>query len=136
MATILERLASELRKEEEGERTAAQEQRIAKLEAQLSKAQKEATPEEREDAIEEITDEEYELIRQHRAGKTAPPKVEEPPAEETKPKRTRPGRQKGKAYGWTVDENGRVQKTDIAHIYSGEDEPDEVELPDEEEMAA
>lgn len=53
--------------------------------------------------------------------------------EDKKPKKkTRPGRKKGRAYGWTV-KNGRVVLTDVAQVYSGEDEPDEVELMDEEE---
>jgi len=53
---------------------------------------------------------------------------------EEKKKKTRPGRKNGKAYGWYVDENGRVKVTDVAQVYSGEDEPDEVELyPDGEE---
>lgn len=53
--------------------------------------------------------------------------------EDKKPKKkTRPGRKHGRAYGWTV-KNGRVVLTDVATVYSGEDEPDEVEMMDEEE---
>lgn len=52
---------------------------------------------------------------------------------ETK-KKSRPGRKNGRAYGWYVDEKGRVRTSDVATVYSGEDEPDEVELyPDEDE---
>lgn len=53
-----------------------------------------------------------------------------------KPK-TRPGRKANMAYDWDVDDDGRVVELDVARIYSGEDEPDEVELPAElEEPAA
>lgn len=51
-----------------------------------------------------------------------------PPAP-PKPKKTRPGRKAGNAYAWTVDDDGNVSKTGTAVVYSGEDEPDEVELP-------
>ena len=53
---------------------------------------------------------------------------------EEKKKKTRPGRKNGKAYGWYLDERGKVKISDVAQVYSGEDEPDEVELyPDDEE---
>lgn len=60
------------------------------------------------------------------------PSTDEPPAAKP-PRRTRPGRKSGMAYDWWVDDEGRVTKLDIARVYTGEDEPDEVELPDEEE---
>ncbi len=54
--------------------------------------------------------------------------------ETEKKKKTRPGRKSGRAYGWYVDEKGRVKVSDVATVYSGEDEPDEVELyPDDED---
>lgn len=44
--------------------------------------------------------------------------------------RTRPGRKSGNAYDWWVDdETGEVVKLDVARIYSGEDEDDEVNIP-------
>jgi hypothetical protein len=47
-----------------------------------------------------------------------------------KPKRrTRPGRKAGQAYGWWVGADGQVEKLDIARVYTGEDEADEVDLP-------
>ncbi len=50
----------------------------------------------------------------------------------TEPKRkTRPGRKKGRAYDYTI-KNGKVVLLDVANVYSGEDEPDEVELTPEE----
>lgn len=50
-----------------------------------------------------------------------------------KPKRTRPGRRSGAVYDWFVDENGKVVKAEVAKVYTGEDEPDEVELPEDED---
>lgn len=51
-----------------------------------------------------------------------------------KKRKTRPGRKNGRAYAWYVDEKGKVQVSDVARVYSGEDEPDEVDLyPDDEE---
>lgn len=56
----------------------------------------------------------------------------EVPKEEKK-KKTRPGRKSGRAYDWYVDDKGRVVVTDVATVYSGDDEPDEVETWDQEE---
>lgn len=42
-------------------------------------------------------------------------------------RKTRPGRKSGRAYDWTV-ENGKVVHLDVARIYSGDDEPNEVEI--------
>jgi hypothetical protein len=54
--------------------------------------------------------------------------------DEGKKKKSRPGRKNGRAYGWYVDEKGKVKVSDVATVYSGEDEPDEVELyPDDED---
>lgn len=56
------------------------------------------------------------------------------PVDDKKKKKSRPGRKNGRAYGWYVDEKGKVKVSDVATVYSGEDEPDEVELyPDDEE---
>ena len=126
---MLEKQLELVRAKKGSEKEAALEARIAQLEARFE----EKPAEEQEDAIEELTEEEYELIRQHRAGQKEKPEAEakeEKPEPEEPKKRTRPGRKKGNAYQWTVDEGGNVQKTDIAHIYSGEDEPDEVEIPE------
>jgi hypothetical protein len=59
-----------------------------------------------------------------------PDEKPEPEAEKTPRRRTRPGRKNGAAYGWWVDDDGNVVKIDGARIYSGDDEPDEVELPE------
>lgn len=40
----------------------------------------------------------------------------------------RPGRKSGAAYDWYVDDDGKVVRSPTAVIYSGEDEPDEVEM--------
>ena len=142
IAAIMRRLADEIEREDAGEQTAAQatatEERIAALEEQLKAAKRKEGPAAAEDALEEISDEEMELIRAHRAGTISPPTIELPavdPLESVKTK-TRPGRKKGEAYQWTVADNGKVQKTDIAHVYSGEDEPDLVELAGDESAAA
>lgn len=42
---------------------------------------------------------------------------------------TRPGRKRGNVYDWTTDEDGNVQQLGIGRVYTGEDEPEEVELP-------
>lgn len=90
---------------------------------------------ERREALAELDDEERELLAAHRAGKLAPGSDDgvlggKPPAGEEPPKpKVRPGRKTGQAYLWDVDEDGRPFKTEIAHVYSGADEPDEVEIP-------
>src|ERR1035437_6767958 len=129
----MRRLADAIEQEEQGEQSAAQasatDERIAKLETQLTAAKKRGGPSAVEDALEEISDEEMELIRAHRAGiATPPPAAAEPPAADPPAVRTRAGRKKGKAAQFTVDEAGKVQKTDVAPIFSGEDEEDEVPI--------
>jgi hypothetical protein len=127
---MLRRLADEYEKEEKGESSAATEKRIAELEA----AVKRAPADDREEALEELDEDEWELVKQHRAGKeTSGPKPKpKKPAAEEKPKRTRPGRKSGEAYQWYLDDDNVVQRSDIPVVYNGEDEPDEVELPDDE----
>jgi hypothetical protein len=43
--------------------------------------------------------------------------------------RTRPGRRSGNVYDWDVDEDGKVVRLDTAKVYSGDDEPERVEIP-------
>jgi len=136
LKALLRKLADEYEAEEEREASAAREQRIDELEAQIKKASRKE-PQAVEDAAEELSDEEWALIQAHRKGGAKPPAAEEPAAEEpVAEKRTRPGRKSGQGYMWTVDDDGFVQKVDILHVYSGADEPDEVELPDEPEEPA
>lgn len=88
---------------------------VRKLLAEVEEEIKEEKKEEKDDKKEEKEDEKED--------------------EKKDPKRrTRPGRKSGRAYGWWIDDDGEVVKLDIARVYSGEDEPDEVDLlPKEEE---
>lgn len=124
----------EARLEQEGESTKAIEERIERLEQGVKGADRADV----EDAIEELSEDEWELVQQHRAAGAAKPKpkAKAKVEEEERPRRTRPGRKSGSAYQFHVDDDGRVHRTDIAHIYNGEDEPDEVELPDDDEHEA
>jgi ribosomal silencing factor RsfS len=57
----------------------------------------------------------------------------DPKDEIPKKKKTRPGRKSGRAYDWYVDDKGKVIVTDVATVYSGEDEPEEIEMWEGEE---
>ncbi len=83
------------------------------------------------------------LVEEMEPEGNGPPSSPAPPAparaatavEETPPgppaRRKRPGRKSGAAYDWYVDEeSGEVTRSPVAVIYSGEDEPDEVEMLD------
>lgn len=133
---LLRDLADLYEREEEGESSQALHARIEALEARAEEAPKA----ELADALGELTDDERELIREYRESATTPPKPkQEKPVEEgpeAKPSRTRPGRKSGALYEFTVDDAGNVQRVDIPTVYSGPDEPDEVELPDDEEDVA
>ena len=116
------------------EREKALEARLEQLEARF----KEKPADERQEALEEISDEEYDLIMQHRKGKEEPEPTPEPePQPEPEPvaAKTRPGRKSGKVYPWTVDDSGNVMRVDIPIVYSGADEDDLVPLPTKEEAA-
>lgn len=59
------------------------------------------------------------------------PKKRAPAKQEEKAEpRTRPGRKPGAAYDWDVDEDGEVIQLNYAKVYSGESEPDKVEIPE------
>ena len=59
------------------------------------------------------------------------PAAKKPPVENKAPaRRKRPGRLSGNAYDWYIDDDGEVVRSPVAVIYSGEDEPDEVEMLD------
>jgi hypothetical protein len=98
--------------------------------------------EERKDALDDLSDEERELIRAHRAGggrqndDDGGDEGDDEGDEETKKKRTREGRRNGQVYTWTTDDDGRVQRLDIPTVYRGEDEPERVELPAADDEAA
>lgn len=114
---------------------AALESRLAEIESRLAGKPKAEVEEAAEEL--ELDDDEYQLILEHRKGKQNP--ETEPVKEETPPEprvaKTRPGRKSGQAYPWTVDDTGRVTRTDLPFIYNGPDEADEVELPEEEAVA-
>jgi hypothetical protein len=140
LRTVLARIARELEDEEAKDE-------IQELRDALAEGKKVSIADIR-DAISEAPPEERAQLRQILAeemdGEPAP--VADPP----KPKRgkkadpptpppadgrkTRPGRKSGMAYDWFVDDDGKVVRLPTATIYSGEDEPDEVEMfPDDED---
>lgn len=57
------------------------------------------------------------------------PPADDDPDDDPPAAKTRPGRKSGMAYDWTVDDDGNVVESATAIVYTGEDEPDEVELP-------
>jgi hypothetical protein len=116
-------------------REAELEGRLEKLEGLLA----DRPAAERREALEDLSDDELELLREYRAGNLKPA-ADEPSGEpdgddiqDVTPKRTRPGRKAGRPYSWTVGDDGEVVRLDIPSIFHGEDEPDEVEIPDADE---
>lgn len=110
------------------------EERLALLEERFAEKPKD----ERTEALEELSDEEWDLVRAHRAGtpkKEEPVVVENTPEPTPKDRKQRPGRKAGNLYSYVTDEGGRVTPVDIPTIFSGDDEPDFVDLPDEEAAA-
>lgn len=119
--------------------------RIDGLEAELeaeerAEADAESATEAREAAedVKALRAELAELRQELRTAREEPPPgdEDEPPGNEPPPDEdagdelsTRPGRKKGNLYDWDVDEAGNVVRLDIPHVYSGDDEEDEVELP-------
>lgn len=135
MVKLLRDLADAYEREEKGESDAGLRAEIDELKEAISKKPQV----EKQDALAELDDEERQLLADHRAGKLNPPPADEQPSEEileTTPKRTRPGRRSGQAYNYFIDDDGRKHPTDLPTIYSGPDEPDEVELPEDDEAAA
>lgn len=132
---MLEKQLELVRAKKGSEKESALEARIAALEAQL-----EAKPKtEREEAMEELDDDEWALIEAHRAGKSKkedPVVVEDEQKPGAKERKTRQGRKSGSLYHYVTDDDGRVKAVDIPTIYSGPDEDDEVELPEDEAAAA
>ena len=138
LRTVLERLATELKDEESREE-------LDELRDQIGEGHRltyqdlldviaEAPPEERAKLRALLADE---LEDDDVTPPPTPPKKkkgdpEPPPNDDPAPpsgRRTRPGRRSGQAYDWAVDEEtGQVVKAPMAYIYSGDDEPEEVEL--------
>ena len=139
LAAILRRVADETEQQEKGESTKQLEDRVAALEQQPARDVREALSQlsdedlaaladrlrgplgvaarQEEDRREEDTSDAHEG-----GGDDAPPP--DPPA-----RRTRPGRRKGKLYHYRTDEKGRVIESAVPVVYTGDDEPDEVDLP-------
>lgn len=134
--TILTRLLKELDSEEEKELLESLKGKKLTHE-ELLEAIRSMPPEHRKEVREALAEVKEEIEEEEETKPKPKPTAEEEEEEEeeTKPKnRTRPGRKSGKAYGWWVGEDGEIVKLDIARIYTGEDEPDEVEmLPKDEE---
>lgn len=100
--------------------------------AELVEAIKSLPPESRAEVRAALAEAKEEIENEEKDGKrTKETKTEDTKDEKNKKdekRRTRPGRKSGRAYGWWIDEEGEVIKLDIARVYSGEDEPDEVDL--------
>lgn len=95
------------------------EERAAVREAFISAAESGGGKEEKKDA--------KELEKEAEEEEEAKGVVEGEEEKESKRKK-RPGRKHGRAYDWYVDDKGKVIVTDVATVYSGEDEADEVEM--------
>lgn len=102
---------------------------------ELLAAIRELPPEARKEVREALADVKEDIEEEDKDKKKTKTKIEstEDDEEEDKDKkapktRTRPGRKSGRAYGWWIDDDGEVVKLDIARVYSGPDEPDEVDL--------
>lgn len=108
-------------------------EREAKAEAELQQAETKAERDEIRDRLEALEARNAELEKLlSEAEPEEEPEKEPEPEEEPEPsaRRTRPGRKSGSAYTYTINEDGNRVEVDIPTIYSGPDEPDEVELPD------
>jgi hypothetical protein len=94
-------------------------------------------PEARSEIRELLQEKKEEVEEEEETEETDSTKVKETKETNSKDnskRRIRPGRKSGRAYGWWIDDDGEVVKLDIARIYSGPDEPDEVELLPKEEI--
>ena len=140
---VLSRIATELHDEEVAEEFKELKDRKASWE-EVMEAIRSAPPEARAELRAILADETAGARGARDNGKEDKPDdkddkgVEDPDADDPdgkgKPKRRkRPGRRSGAAYDWYVDDDGQVVRSPVAVIYSGEDEPDEVEMLDEED---
>lgn len=134
----LRKLADELDAREQAEVTKAEKDRLDALEAKLAEKTEAESALSADDLafIREMREERDRARREDRREQDDDDDEGDddgkPAAKERKPKvKTRPGRKNSQAYDFTVDEQGNVIRDGMAHIYSGEDEPDEVELPAE-----
>lgn len=147
MADLAARIREALDLHAEDENNERLEARLSSIEGQrgrdFSKAElkrilSELDDDDRDEIMSALVGEE----RWNAAREAPPPAGDDPPADDppsddppASDRRTRPGRRNGMAYDWDVDDDGNVVALDVARIYSGDDEDDEVELPPEPEAA-
>lgn len=137
LRSVLERIAAELKDEEAQDELAELREEIrtggklsiADLRDLIAEAPAEERAELRALLAEAADDEPPTPPRQRKPAAT----YDEPPAGDPPPpdpnRRVRPGRKSGNAYDWGVDEEtGEIVKAPMAYIFTGDDEPDEVEL--------
>lgn len=100
--------------------------------ADLREAWENATPEERSEFRELFGGTPVEVAKENQQPTEEKPKPKAKPKPKPEPveKPTRAGRKSGQAYDWDVDEGGQVIPLNVARVYSGPDEDDEVEIPD------
>lgn len=133
LADVLSRIASELKDEEAKDevrelRDALAEGKRVSI-ADIREAISEAPPEERAQLRAILAEELDGAPAPKSDDEPKPPrKKKDPPAPTPSGRKTRPGRKSGMAYDWDVDDDGKVYRSPTAMIYSGEDEPDEVEM--------
>lgn len=144
---ILRKLADEIEADEEGEKAEQQRKELEDLKAKaLSDDDRAVLDRARAllaelDAERDADDGERDEKKDDDEAKAKPKpkpkqkaKADDDEAPPAKP--TRPGRKSGDAYDWWVQDDGTVVKLDVARVYDGPDEPDEVELPDSEAEAS
>lgn len=107
--------------------------------AELKEAWASASPEEREEFRQLFGGTPVQVASEDT---TAEPEKEKPKkkpplraVKEAPPKRTRPGRKAGQVYAYDIDDDGQRVELDVARVYNGPDEDDEVEVPDAPEPA-
>ena len=142
---ILRKLADEIESDEKAEHEDAQRRKLEELEARafseddraaLDRIKKlvaeldedDAKDEDEKEDDEGEDDDELEARRLKRKAKRKAKPAEDEDEDEKPAPKTRPGRKRGAAYDWDVDEDGEVRRLDVARIYDGDDEPDTVEL--------
>ena len=135
LSDSLRKLAASLDEEEAAELATAERERVDRLEARLERGglnEEDAETLRRARALLKALDEEdatdagsagdggagggRSKSKDSENGDSPPPRTA-----------TRPGRRRGNAYDYDLDDKGRPVKLSTARIYSGDDEPDEIE---------
>lgn len=135
MSEYFKTIAAQIEADERADREAEAQEKLDKLEARaLSDDDADVLAWVRKFRAElEKEDEDEEAEAKKEAEKKEPkPKPEPKPAEEEPQGKKRPGRKNGQAYGWWVDDEGKVFKLETggARIWTEPDEDDEVEVPE------